>query len=154
MSQAITSGMLTVFFFFFPIFLSGNFYLQLPFFRMAESLILVQGKLNLQDFSSSTECFPLLPSTQGHCQAPRGIGEITAWVGVERLPGAFGLLAVSAPPDLLPTTQENTQLPAGVLSCPSPSHPTPESEAKFSLLPVPSSPPGHRLPFSETHMEV
>ncbi|KAF6125532.1 hypothetical protein HJG60_009949 [Phyllostomus discolor] len=122
MPQAISSGMLTVFLF--PIFLPGDFYLQLPFFLMAESVILVQGKLNLQDFSSSAECFPLLPSAQGHCQAPRGIDQITAWDGVERLP--LGPWSV-APTNLLPNTQENTQLPARVLSSPSPTHLTPES---------------------------
>ena len=91
MSQATRAGMLTVFLF--PVFLLGNFYLQLPFFLVAESLILVQGKLNLQDFSSSVECFPLLPFSQGHCRAPRGIAEITAWGGdgeVSRGPWSAG----------------------------------------------------------------
>lgn len=155
---------------------------------MAESLILVQERLNLQDFCSSFECFPVLPSSQGCSQAPGGIGEITVWAGngeVVRGPWSSWAHAGTSAAVWPMSVPSLTYLAAlcGMLSSPngltspgllavrailnhaaqhsaayraaeSPFPPTPEDEAKFSLFPGPSSPPRHRLPFSETHVRA
>lgn len=59
----------------------GNFLSPAPIPPRGRKLNPSSGKNDLQDFSSSVECFPLLPSSQGCSQAPRGTGEVTAWAG-------------------------------------------------------------------------
>lgn len=82
---------------------------------------------------------------------PRSVPSLTLLPGLRTLlsAGVSSSPNHRAHPELLPTTQRNTQLHTGVLA-PSASLPTPESEATFSVLPGPSSPPGHRLLFSES----